>query len=70
MHVDRLLIACGSYISGDNDSLISHLGSSAEINNYGRIKCTELQPKTELHTIALQYFIDAKDKQLETLEKD
>jgi len=30
MRVDRLLIACGSYISGDNNSLLTHLGSSAE----------------------------------------
>ena len=30
MHVDRLLIACGSYISGDNNSLLTHLGSSAK----------------------------------------
>ena len=70
MHVDRLLIACGSYILGDNNSLLTHLGSSAETNNYGRIKCTELHPETELHTIALPYFIDANDERLETLEKE
>ena len=30
MRVDRLLIACGSYISGDNKSLLTHLWSSAK----------------------------------------
>ena len=40
MRIDRLLIACGSYILGDNNSLLTHLKSSAESNRYGRIKCT------------------------------
>eukprot|EP00957_Ditylum_brightwellii_P110203 8405995-Ditylum_brightwellii.AAC.1 len=70
MHVDRLLIACGSYGAGDNNSVLTHLGSSLTKNHYGRIKCTELHPETEIHTIALPYYIDAEDDQLDTLEKD
>jgi 4-aminobutyrate aminotransferase-like enzyme len=70
MRVDSLFIACSSYISGNNSSVLTHLGSLAENNHYGRIQCTELHPETELHTIALPYFIDVDDEQLKTLEKD
>eukprot|EP00957_Ditylum_brightwellii_P042037 3183706-Ditylum_brightwellii.AAC.1 len=62
MRVDRLLIACGSYTSGDDNSVLTHLESSAEKTNYGRIKCMEFHPETELYTIALPYFIDAEDE--------
>ena len=37
MRINQLLIACGSYISGDNNSVLTHLGTSAMIKKYGSI---------------------------------
>ena len=70
MRIDQLLIACGSYISGDNNSVLTNLGTSDMINKYGRIRCENLHPEAMSHTIALPYFIDATDTRVETLESD
>ncbi len=58
MRVDELLTACGSYVSGDNNSVLTHLGTSTLKDYNGRIQFENLHPEARSHTITLPYFID------------
>jgi len=72
MHLDRLLIGCGSYVLGDNNCALTHLSTSTLQDGHGRIKCDEceLHPEAKSHTIALPYFIDKNETSLTRLEEE